>query len=118
MLAAARASMDDGVRLLLWSILTVGLSWWVCWLLMPALVAVLISYCVTISAAEEFADLLEATFDTQRILLYDALGWPKPRTPAGELRLGKSLTNYLLRGSDSPSPRFSFGKGSAVRSSK
>lgn len=104
-ITAARAAMDDGVRLVLWSALSLVWSLWVCWLPAISLVVMIIGYRITLAAAADFADLLEAAFDTRRSLLYDALGWPLPETPAGEKAVGEALTKYLARGSDDNEPR-------------
>ena len=57
-----------------------------------------------LASAAVFGDLLEATFDVHRRLLYEALQWPQPRTPAEERASGRrkrELTEYLsFRGSD------------------
>lgn len=108
--AAVRATMDDGIRLLLWSLLSFVWAPWVWWLALLSAVAVFVSYHVTIAAATNFADIVESLFDTRRMLLYEALGWPKPNTPAEERDLGESLTRYLLRGSDASTPQFEFAK--------
>jgi hypothetical protein len=109
-ITAIRATMDDGVRLLLWSALSAVWAYWDWWLILFSIVAVFVSHHVTIAAATNFADIVESVFDTRRMLLYDALGWPKPKMPAEEKALGEALTRYLLRGSDSLEPRFEFAK--------
>ncbi|MEX5258304.1 hypothetical protein, partial [Kocuria arenosa] len=53
-----------------------------------------------------FADLVETAYDLYRGRLYQQLRWPLPTTPAEEHDHGKALTQYLVRGSDQPHPRF------------
>jgi hypothetical protein len=108
--AAARDKMDDGVRLVLWGILSLVWGIWVWWLVPIAVVVIFVSYYVTLLAAADFSDLVEAVFDTRRTLLYDALGWPLPKTPAEETDLGEALTKFLVRGSDDPTPQLQFRK--------
>lgn len=55
---------------------------------------------------EAYADLLEASFDVHRHLLYEAVRWPLPGKPAEEPELGRELGTYLLRGSDAEWPTF------------
>jgi hypothetical protein len=109
-LAAARSALDNGARLWLWSVLTLIWAAWVWWLVPVALLAAVLSYRIALEAASTFADLVEAAFDTRRMLLYDALGWPKPKTPAEEQGIGRELTKYILRGSDARAPEFAFPK--------
>ncbi|WP_381801666.1 hypothetical protein [Streptomyces niveus] len=56
--------------------------------------------------AETYADLLEATIDVHRGLLYQALRWPTPTDPDDERRQGRKLTMYLARGLSGNSPTF------------
>jgi hypothetical protein len=112
-IASARASMDDGVRLVLWGMLSLIWAIWVWWLIPIAIIIVFISYRITLAAAGDFSDLMEAAFDTRRSLLYEALGWPMPKTPAEERASGEALTKYLLRGSDAPSPQLEFRRTSS-----
>jgi len=56
--------------------------------------------------AEAFGELVEASYDLYRGDLYRQLRWPLPADPKDELAQGESLTSYLWRGSDNPSPKF------------
>jgi hypothetical protein len=47
------------------------------------------------NAAENYAILLTAVFDTHRFSLYDTLHYPRPSGPAEESALGKALTRSL-----------------------
>ena len=57
--------------------------------------------------ARTYGDLLESAFDVHRNKLYEAVRWAKPANAAAELQAGRELTEYLLRGSDSPALIFS-----------
>jgi hypothetical protein len=117
-LTAARSALDDGVRLWLWSILLLIWSAWGWWIPIVAIISAFISYQVILSAAKDFSDLIESTFDMRRMLLYNALGWPRPGSPEEEHILGRVLSKYLLRGSDESEPKLCFDeKSSAVISS-
>lgn len=105
-ISPTRARLDDGARLWLWSILSLIWGVFAWWLVPIALAAAWASYRATLSAAGDFADLVESAFDTRRLLLYKALGWPTPKTPAQEKETGQAITKYLLRGSDDDVPTF------------
>lgn len=113
-LTAARAALDNAVRALMWGLLAliwITFAWWV---VLPAGVAIFVAWQAILAAAETYADMLEGSFDTHRRLLYDALAWPKPASPAEEQALGEQITKYLYRGDDAPLPRFTDGKPPAV----
>jgi hypothetical protein len=97
-MTAARARLDDGAIRWFWSaalVVWVFLTWWA----VPiAVVACLISYRWMLPAARDFADTLEATFDTQRFVLYDSVGWPRPTDTDTEPDYGRKLIEYLWRG--------------------
>ena len=50
---------------------------------------------MAISAAAVYVDLLEATFDVHRHLLYQSLRHKPPVNPAKETQQGEALTQYL-----------------------
>lgn len=94
----AQNELNNAVRLFLWSILGLGWGIW-SWKIIPiALLSLLFAYNWAIAAATTYGDLIEATFDLHRQLLYQALGWKKPDAPNEERRVGKQLTDYLWRG--------------------
>ena len=82
------------------------------WALPVGLVVAVAAYARVLSAAAEFADLLESCFDLHRMLLYQALRWPPPADPATERAAGARLTTYLYAGSREASPAFVSGQGS------
>jgi hypothetical protein len=97
-LQTARVELNNAVRLFLWSCLGLGWAWW-SWKIIPiALLAILFAYNWAIAAAATYADLIEASFDLHRNLLYQAINWRKPDDPNEERRVGQDLTNYLWRG--------------------
>jgi hypothetical protein len=97
-LQTARVELNNAVRLFLWSCLGLGWAWW-SWKIIPiALLAILFAYNWAIAAAATYADLIDASFDLHRNLLYQAINWRKPDDPNEERRVGQDLTNYLWRG--------------------
>jgi hypothetical protein len=97
-LQTAQVELNNAVRLFLWSFLGLGWGIW-SWKIIPvALLALLFAYNWAISAATTYADLIEASFDLYRHLLYQALDWQKPDDPNEERRVGQQLTEYLWRG--------------------
>lgn len=106
-LTDARAILNTTVRLFSWSILfLIWLIWGAWWILPISILIALYAYRWVINAAETYGDLLEASFDLYRSLLYQSLRWPMPRNPMEERQTGKQVTDYLLRGSESPTPTF------------
>lgn len=96
----ARADLNNSARLWLWSILflvwAVFGAWWA--ISLGILSALFAYYNWAIAAAITYGDLIEASFDLYRQLLYQALGWKKPDDPNEERRVGQQLTDYLWRG--------------------
>lgn len=100
-LQEARAALNTTVRISLWSLLFLVwtiLAWWVPLLALPAF---WLSYQLALSAAAFYVDLLEATFDVHRNLLYQSLRVKLPKNPLQESQDGKKLTQYLWREPDS-----------------
>lgn len=96
----ARTDLNNAARLWLWSILflvwaALG-AWWA--IPLGILSALFAYYNWAIAAATTYGDLIEASFDLHRQLLYQALGWKKPDDPNEERRVGQQLTDYLWRG--------------------
>jgi hypothetical protein len=94
----ARTELNNAVRLFLWSLLFLVWTIWSWWAIPIALTAATFAYCWTIDATEVYASLIQATFDLHRNLLYQALGWERPKDPKEENRVGQELTNYLWIG--------------------
>jgi hypothetical protein len=107
-LQAARAELNNAARLWLWSILfsiwTVLGAWWA--IPIACLTAGVTYYSWILDAATTYADLIDATFDVHRTLLYKSLRWQLPATAAAEIEAGKQLTAYLWSGADPSTPNF------------
>jgi hypothetical protein len=105
-LQEARAALNTAVRICSWSFLFLAwtaLAWWVPLLALPA---AWVSYRMALNTAAVYVDLLEATFDVHRNLLYQALRVKPPQNPLQESEDGKKLTQYLWREPDSAMPDF------------
>lgn len=79
-------------------------SWWALPLGIAA--AAGIYYWPILGYARTYCDLVGAAYDVHRWLLYDALRWPYPDSPADERAQGLRLTLYLRAGSRSSQPVF------------
>jgi hypothetical protein len=102
----ARARLSATIQSWLWGILFISwtpLAWWA--LPLGLLVAAIANH-RTLSAATTYGEMFAASFDVHRRLLYAALRWPLPASPAEEPRIGANLTRYLKHGSHSPEPYF------------
>lgn len=101
-LSAARTDLNAAARTWLWSVLFV--IWWptlgATWALIGAIGALWIYYTWLLDAATIYAELIIATFDTYRHLLYQSLRFdlPNPRDSNEERLFGKRLTKYLWLG--------------------
>jgi hypothetical protein len=99
-IAAARQSLDSSVGACLFIP-------WTIWALPVALIVSAVALTLWVPArAGEFGDLVDAAYDVHRALLYRQLRWPLPTSPQDEIARGKLITNYLLAGSDDPTPSF------------
>ncbi|NEQ34438.1 MAG: hypothetical protein F6K04_26230, partial [Leptolyngbya sp. SIO4C5] len=109
-LQAARADLNTAARVWLWSMLFCGwallslefspsftVNLWALWPLLGLLSAWL-AYQWAIAAAQIYGELIEASFDLYRHLLYESLRWHLPADPNVERRVGAELTEYLWRG--------------------
>ncbi|MEA5467120.1 hypothetical protein [Leptothoe sp. PORK10 BA2] len=105
-LQEARAALNTTVRISFWSLLFLvwtPLAWWAPLLALPV---AWFSYRIALSAAAVYVDLLEATFDVHRHLLYQSLRIKLPKNPIKEAEDGKKLTQYLWREPDPTMPDF------------
>ena len=105
-LAAARSELNRSILLWLWGLLFWIWQLWVWWAIPLGLAVMAVSYQWAIQAALIYGQLLEATFDVHRILLYNALRWPLPENPVEERTQGRLLSQYLIAGSDRSTPTF------------
>jgi hypothetical protein len=96
-LSTSRNDLNAAARTWLWSILFI--IWWPSlgakWAMLGALVALLTYNTWMLDAAATYADLISATFDTHRHLLYKSLRFPLPTNTDTEIADGDRLTNYL-----------------------
>jgi hypothetical protein len=105
-LQEARASLDMYVRICFWSILFLvwtPLAWWAP---LITLIFTWIAYRMALNTAAVYVDLLNATFDVHRNLLYRSLRIELPSNPIEEPDAGEKLTQYLWRGSKKSITRF------------
>lgn len=105
-LQEARAALNTAVRIGFWSLLFLVWTPLARWALLLALPTAWFSYRMALSAAAVYVDLLEATFDVHRHLLYHSLRRKLPVNPAKEIQEGEALTQYLWRGPDPNMPDF------------
>jgi hypothetical protein len=96
-LGQARATLNEMVRLTVWSLAFMVWVVWQPWALAGLPIAWL-TYRGMVQAAGVYGDLIRAAFDLHRFDLYKALSWPLPDKPEGETMMGKQLTEYLFRG--------------------
>ncbi len=119
-LQTARADLNTAARVWLWSMLFMGWGVWAVgsialgltsglwpiplglilglWPIPVGLTSAFFAYRWAIAAATLYGDLIDATFDLYRRLLYDSLRWSLPPDPDEERRVGRELTEYLWRG--------------------
>jgi hypothetical protein len=97
-LANARVSLDRLAELWFWGLLFLLWAFLTPWSLFIAFLWMAITYGMACQSAMAYGDLLESAFDLHRLLLYDAMGWPRPKNTQEEKALGAQLTEYLWRG--------------------
>lgn len=99
-LQEARADLNSAARLWLWGLLFMGWGLLGAWWAIPLgfMTALFAYYSWAIAAASTYGDLIEASFDLYRHLLYESLRWNLPPDPTEEKRVGRELTEYLWRG--------------------
>lgn len=97
-LQAARAELNAAARLWIWSWLFLVWAVWAWWAVPIAVLSAWFAYGWAIAAARTYGDLVEASFDLYRFLLYEALRLPAPVNTAEERTKGQQLTRYLVRG--------------------
>jgi hypothetical protein len=97
-LAYARTSLDRLAELCFWGLLFTLWAFLTPWAILIGLLWMLMTHAMACQSAMAYGDLLESAFDLYRFLLYDAVGWPRPKNAQGEKELGAQLTEYLWRG--------------------
>lgn len=93
-----RASLDRLAEFWVWGLLFWIWTIWTPWALLLGLIWMIVVYQLALQAAMAYGDLLETAFDLHRFLLYDAMGWARPKNSQEEKPLGNQLTEYLWRG--------------------
>jgi hypothetical protein len=101
--AEARKNLDGAARAWCWSILFVPWAWWAWWAAPAGIIGCILAYRWMVDAATTYSELIESAFDVHRSALYKALRWPLPGNAREEVAVGMKLTEYLWRGSHSPS---------------
>jgi hypothetical protein len=98
-LQEARAELNTAVRVWLWSMLFIFWTIWAWWAAPVGIISAIFAYYSwALDAARNYGELIEATFDLHRHLLYQSLRWGLPPDPNEERRVGRQLTEYLWRG--------------------
>ena len=97
-LISARSTLDRLVELWFWGLLFWIWTIWTPWAVVIGLLWMLIAYQIACQAVMTHGELLETAFDLHRFLLYDALGWNRPKNSQEEKVLGAQLTEFLWRG--------------------
>ena len=98
-LQEARADLNTASRFWLWSLLFFIFWTFLAWWAAPVgIFSAIFAYNWAIDAARNYGELIEATFDMHRHLLYQSLRWNLPPDPNEERRVGRQLTEYLWRG--------------------
>ncbi|MEH1920870.1 hypothetical protein [Nostoc sp.] len=98
-LQEARADLNAAIRIWLWSLLFILWTIWAWWAAPVGIISAIFAYYYwAVDAARNYGELIEATFDLHRHLLYQSLRWNLPPDPNEERRVGRQLTEYLWRG--------------------
>ncbi|NJR52089.1 MAG: hypothetical protein HC780_23465 [Leptolyngbyaceae cyanobacterium CSU_1_3] len=102
----ARTELNNGVRILSWSILFLVWTIWTWWAIPCAIASAFFAYCWILDSAIVYGDLIESVFDLYRTSLYQSLRFPLPAHPGEEKAMGLQVTEYLFRGSQSDRLQF------------
>lgn len=106
-LAHARSQLNRAVAAFIWAVLACGFVFvWPWSAIVGAATAWVIWRWWIPHAAENYATLIVAVFDTHRFALYDALRYPRPKGPALEKKLGEALTTSLWSSLHKAPPRY------------
>ena len=98
-LQEARADLNTAARVWLWSVLFLVWTYWAWWAAPVGIISAIFAYYYwALDAAKIYGELIEATFDLYRHLLYQSIRWGLPADPKEERRVGRQLTEYLWRG--------------------
>ncbi|GHG83667.1 hypothetical protein [Streptomyces griseocarneus] len=106
---AARTALDTAAAWWLWAALLAVWAPISPWVLLVAAAGIVLAYSSLLTRAAHYTELLVATFDVHRALLYDLYDcatWARPGLGTDERAWGEALTAALWRGpSEAPSPK-------------
>jgi hypothetical protein len=102
----ARSRLSFAAQVWIWGVLFTVWTAWAWWALPVGILTAILAYLRMLVVAGVYGELLESCFDIYRYLLYTALRWPLPATPAEEHQRGTEVTVYLRRGSTAGKPAF------------
>ncbi|MGW7258737.1 hypothetical protein [Streptomyces sp. NPDC054834] len=106
-IVAARRSLYLSVQVWVCAVASAVWSVWSLWAIPLSLVVAATAYRgFLLSAAGQYAELVESCFDLYRRELYTSLRWPLPADPLAEHLAGQRLTTYLTAGSRRADPAF------------
>jgi hypothetical protein len=96
--STARAGLDEGARLWLWSLLFCVWTIFTWWALGIALLGMIVGYRTALAGAAVYGRLVQTCYDLYRKDLYATLGRAFPEDARQEVVAGRRLTAYLERG--------------------
>jgi hypothetical protein len=109
---AARRSLYLSVQVWVAAVACVVWSVWSLWVFLLSIVAAATTYRgFVLSAARQYAEIVEVCFDVYRRELYNSLRLPLPENPLAEYQAGRRLTTYLVAGSRRPELAFAPDEG-------
>ena len=88
----ARSRLSFAAQVWIWGVLFTVWTAWAWWALPVGILTAILAYLRMLVVAGVYGELLESCFDIHRHLLYTALRWPLPATPAEEHQRGTELT--------------------------
>jgi hypothetical protein len=95
---AARAQLNEGAVLWLWSLLFAVWTIFSWWALAVVVIGMAVGYRLAVTAAVGYGHLVQSCFDLYRGSLYEALQRELPADADKEVEAGRRLTAYLERG--------------------
>ncbi|OEJ61660.1 hypothetical protein BGM19_30245 [Streptomyces agglomeratus] len=102
----ARLRLNLALQSVLWGALLVLWTPWAWWALPGGVLVAAGAYIRALGAAASYGEVFASCFDVHRGLLYQALRWPLPQSPAQERESGFALSRYIENGSKAAEPPF------------
>ncbi len=94
-----RQRLELLVELFVWGLFFATWVVWWRWAILISIIWMVVAYILANQSAMAYSDLIDATFDTQRFILYESVHWPLPqKTGKHEIILGEQLTAFFWRG--------------------